>query len=394
MFLANEQKRQQGAATVIQLGKGKSLLQLIDRKKFDELCIKWEMDKGVRSYTSWEMTCAHIMAFVLRLETLREIAETLFVPRSTFSDSNARRPSGFFQELCEVVLRDILSSTKGRKIKRSLKALDSTECRIHGSLSRLPLWREGKKEWQKATAKLHVVWNVGGKWIEDFRITGNGIADNVVAKWLKISSGSTYVFDRAYNDVDLWWKIVFNKAHFVTRLKKYPVYERLEQRILRGKPDAVGVLWDGAWRPTQSTLSKHPRIPRTLKFRHIIYRDPETKRLFHFITSDKRSKAQTIADIYRKRWAVELLFRWLKGNLRIRYFATKTPNAIRIQLAIAVLIQLLTQLSRLRSGFEGTQSESIRRLRSTLAREVLGASGLCQYGRWKTLAREPVRQSW
>jgi hypothetical protein len=257
----------------------------------------------------------------------------------------------------------------------------------------LPLWREGKKEWKKATAKLHVVWDVGGKWIEDFRITGNAIADNRAAKWLDISSGSTYVFDRAYNDVDFWWKIVSNRAHFVTRLKRYPVYERLQKGILRKNPDGVGVLWDGDWRPTKSTISKHPQIPRDLKFRHIIYRDPETKRIFHFITSDRRSKAKTIADIYRKRWAVELLFRWLKGNLKIRYFATKTPNAIRIQLAISVMIQLLTQLSNVLNAFDGTQSETLRTIRTRLTRETLVASGLTEYGRWKSIASKPFRKS-
>jgi hypothetical protein len=268
---------------VIHFGKGKSLLQLIDRKKFDLLCEKWGVDKGVRSFTSWEMTCAHIMAFILRLKTLREIEEALSIPRSTFSDANATRPSAFFQELCEVVLADVLKSTKSRKIKRALKAVDSTECNVHGSLSRLPLWREGKKEWKKATAKLHVVWDVDGKWVDDFRITGNATADNIVAKWLEISSGSTYVFDRAYNDIDLWWKIYSSKAHFVTRLKKYPVYESLLKRVLAEKPDAVGVLWEGDWRPSQSSFSKHPQIPKDLSFRHIPRCSKQTNISIHHI---------------------------------------------------------------------------------------------------------------
>lgn len=378
---------------MIQFGKGKTLLQLIDRKKFDELCKRWGTEKGVRSFSTWEMVCTHIMAFILRLETLREVEYALLVPKSTFSDANANRAAGFFQELCELVLSDILGATKGRKIRRAIKALDSTECNVHGSLSHLPLWKEGKKQWKKATAKLHVVWNVGGKWIEDFRITGNGIADNIVGKWLKISSGSTYVFDRGYTDIDFWWQIVVNGAHFVTRLKKYPVYEALLKKVLAKNPDAVGVLWDGKWSPTQSSLSKHKQIPRKLSFRHIIYRDPESKKIFQFITSDWTSKAQRIADIYRMRWAVELLFRWLKGNLKIRYFATKTPNAIKIQLAVAILIQLLTQLNKLMSRFEGTQSECLRLVRVQLMRQSLSTCGLRHYDRWKTLPPKSIQGS-
>ena len=114
-------------ATMIQSRKGKTLLQHINRKKFDELCNKWGMDKGVRSFSSWEMACTHIMAFVLRLKTLREIEEALSVPRSTFGDANTKRASGFFEELCEVVLSDVLNSTKCRKIKRAIKAIDSND---------------------------------------------------------------------------------------------------------------------------------------------------------------------------------------------------------------------------------------------------------------------------
>lgn len=378
---------------MIQFGKGKTLLQLINQKTFYELCEKWGMDKGVRSFSTWEMACTHIMAFVLRLENLREVEQTLFVPRSTFSDANANRAAEFFQELCDVVLGDILGSTKSRKIRRAIKAIDSTECNVHGSLSRLPLWKEGKRQWKKATAKLHVVWNVSGKWVEDFRITGNGTADNIVGKWFRISSGSTYVFDRGYTDIDFWWKIVINGAHFVTRLKKYPVYEALLRKVLAKKPDTVGVLWEGKWRPTQSSLSKHKQVPKNLSFRHIIYRDPESKRIFHFITSDRTSKAQQIADIYRMRWAVELLFRWLKGNLKIRYFATKTPNAVKIQLAIGVMIQLLTQLNRLKSRFDGTQSECLRMIRTQLVRQSISRCGLRRYGRWKRLFNKPLNNS-
>ena len=118
---------------MIQFGKGRTLLQLINQKTFLGLCKKWGMDKGVRSFSTWEMACTHIMAFVLRLENLREVEQALFVPRSTFSDANSNRSAGFFQELCDVVLRDILEATKSRKIRRAILveqgSCKETQCR-------------------------------------------------------------------------------------------------------------------------------------------------------------------------------------------------------------------------------------------------------------------------
>jgi IS4 transposase len=104
------------------------------------------------------------------------------------------------------------------------------------------------------------------------------------------------------------------------------------------------VLYDGVYRPCLGVLNKLSCGDRSrAKFRYIVYRDPGTKKVFYFVTSDREASAQSIADIYKKRWAVELVFRWLKGHLNIRYLAPKNKNAIKIQIAMAVLLQLLLQ---------------------------------------------------
>ena len=365
-----------------QFGKGKTLLQLIDRKQFERLCEKWQMDKGTRNFSTWEQTCTHIMAYVMRLESLREVEAALFVPRSTFSDANAKRASGFFEELCTIVLRQI-QSVGGRKIKRAIKALDSTRCHVHGSLDDYPLWRDKKAHEKTAHAKLHCIWNIEGEWIEDFRITPGSKGDSPIASQFKISSGSTYIFDRAYNDLNFWWRIIRNKAHFVSRLKECPTRRIQKKILLHGCEDKVGVLWEGENRPIPMTFSRCPDVPKDIKFRHIIYRDPESKKIFDFVTSDFQTCAQEIADTYRKRWAVELLFRWLKGHLHVRRFAVKNRNAMKTQMAIAVLVQLLIQLYRIQNKFPGTLWECLRGLRMNLAKHGLGVSGLHDYDRWK-----------
>jgi Transposase DDE domain/Domain of unknown function (DUF4372) len=372
------------AATMKQFGKSKTLLQLIDRKQFDELCVKWEMDKGIRKFSTWEQTCTHIMSYVMRLESLREIEAVLFVPRSTFSDANAKRSAGFFEELCMVVLKQI-QAVGGRKIKRAIKALDSTHCHVHGSVANYPLWRDKKAHEKKAHAKLHCIWNIEGEWIEDFRITPGSNGDSPVASQFKISSESTYVFDRAYNDLNFWWKIVQSKAHFVSRLKECPARRIQKKLLLERSQDKTGVLWDGEYKPIPKTLNRCPNVPKDIQFRQIIYRDPESKKIFDFITSDYKADAQEIADIYRKRWAVELLFRWLKGHLHIRYFAAKNRNCVKIQMVIAVIVQLLVQLYRIQNKFKGTLWECLRAIRIKLVQQSVEISGLQDYDRWKPL---------
>lgn len=366
-------------------GKGSLLFQLIPENDFKALCDKWEVDKGVREFCAAQHIRTFIMIYLLRLESLREVEFTLGVSRSTFSDANASRSSGFFQEVCELVLNKIaeLSHRKIRKAIRTILAVDSTECQIHGSASKLRKWAQkstGKVK-GKAAAKLHIVWNVDGEWIEDFRITAVRIHDLSAAREFKISRGCHYVFDRIYNDLSLWWKIAANGSHFVTRLKQMPVYRMRTFSVVREKKDAVGVLWEGSWKPSKPCLRLHPEVPKDVNFRLIIYKDPDSKKVFNFITSDLESNAQEIADCYKRRWAVELLFRWMKGHFNIRYLPLKNTNAVKVQLAAAVLTQLLVQLDRMISDFKGTLWEYLRALRVDLARNGIQGSNVDYSGR-------------
>ena len=99
--------------------KGKSLFQLIDQKKFNALAKKWEMDKWVQKFSTWEMTQALVCCFVMRLESFREVEATLNIPDSTFGDALRERSFGFFQELCDLLLLEIRAKTESRKIKKA-----------------------------------------------------------------------------------------------------------------------------------------------------------------------------------------------------------------------------------------------------------------------------------
>jgi putative transposase len=360
-------------ATMKYSGKGASLFQLIPRREFQELCDRFKINKKVRRLTAQKQVWALVMAFVLKLESLREIESALGIPRSTLSDASANREAQFFEELCRLVLWKIHAQLKARKVKqaiRTLLAIDSTECRVDGRLSKLEKWKTKNPGQKKASAKLHVVWNIDGEWIEEFRITSGRAHDSPAAKRLKIRASCTYVFDRAYNELTFWWSIVNQGSHFVSRLKKCSYSKWRHKKILQENPQD-GVIWDGNWKPSYPVLRKAPHVPKTFTLRHIIYRDSETKKVFDFITSDFKTPAQGIADIYKKRWAVELLFRWLKGHLKIRALEVRNTNAIRIQLTIAVLVQLLIGLYRILTKDSGTLWECLRKLRMSWLKAAL-----------------------
>jgi putative transposase len=363
-----------------------SLFQLIDRKSFDELVTKHGMDKGVRSFFTWEFTCALLTCMALRLGSYRDIEETLGIPRSTLSDAMNVRFHGFFQDLSDLILRKIRGRTKNRQIRRAIReimAIDSSEIRVHGSIFSLPGWQQKQSEGHSAGCKLHVVYNVDGGWIDDFKITGVRKHDSPVSMELTLQAGKIYTFDRAYNDVDFWLKIIDAKSHFVTRLKDCKKVKKLQLNILRENREKTGVLYDGFYVPSTSQMNLHQEKLEVTQIRHIIYRDPETKKIFHFVTSDLKLSALTIAAIYKRRWGVELLFRWLKGHLDIRYLAVKTTNAVKIQLAIAVLLQLLLQLKKLVTSFKGTLWDLLRTMRASQNRQIFNASEIPDGCRWK-----------
>ena len=146
---------------------------------------------------------------------------------------------------------EIRAKTECRRVKKAIRqilAIDSTEIKVHGSLFDEPGWKQKHcKGEHKASAKLHVVWNVDGEWVDDFIITPGRRGDSPVSLVLRILSGKMYVFDRAYNDYDFWGKIVEAKSDFVTRLKDCPRNQMLQMKVLLKVGNKNGVLYDGPY---------------------------------------------------------------------------------------------------------------------------------------------------
>ncbi len=372
-----------------------SLFQLIDRKNFNLLAEKWKIDKGVRSFKTWELTGALIECLTLRLENFRSVEQTLGIAKSTLSDALSERCSGFFQDLCDEILRGIRGRTKDRKLKRAIRqilAIDSTEVDVHGSLFNKPGWGKKYSKSHQASLKLHTICNVDGNWVEDFLITGSRKHDSPAAFKLRLMSRKTYVFDRAYNDLKFWLDIMECGSHFVTRLKDCPRTKKLRNKVLSRKLECDGVLHDGFYEPSPAIVSRNRKRLENVQIRHIIYRDPETRKVFDFVTSDLKAPAEEIAAIYKRRWAVELLFRWFKGHLGVRRLAIKNTNAAEVLLAVAVLLQLLLQLKKIDSKFDGTLWQLLQKIRSSLNRRTFSSKEDPDDCRWKSATVDPLNK--
>jgi hypothetical protein len=390
IFLPKNQTSKKREATMSKFDKNTPLFQLINCKSYEILAAKWDIDKHVRTLTTKELIGALIEAFVLRLSSTRQIEDTLGIPHSTLSDAMASRCSGFFEDLCDEILLDIRKRTENRKIRRAIRellAIDSSECDVHGSMFERPGWAKKKGDGKTASFKLHVIWNVDQDWVEDFLITGNRKHDSPAALKLKIQSGKTYVFDRAYNDLRFWLNIIQEQSDFVTRLKDSASISALRLLIvdvIKESGDHDGVLYDGEYEPSATVANRYKGELQGIKFRHIVFRDPDTKKIFDFVTSNFDSMAEEIAAIYKRRWAVELLFRWLKGHLNIRRLPLKNNNAVEVQIAVAIMVQLLLQLKKIATQYQGTLWQLLQMIRAKLHQQGLSGTASRDGCRWSS----------
>jgi len=364
-------------ATVAEHRKDFSPIQLIGQKKFGELVDRHGVDRGVRKFSTEEMTDALLEAAKLKLNSFREAEGVLGVARSTLSNAMTNRCSGFFMDLCDEVLRTFRTGPVSAKTKRGLReifAIDSSEIDAHGSLFNMPGWAKKRGQGRTASAKLHVVWNVDNEWIEDFSVTGGRKSDSPAARKLAFMANKIYVFDRAYLDFNLWTRITDAGSCFVTRLKTSGFTKFVEADVITDV-NQTGVLYEGEYEPDDQVAKRHEKYLEATRLRHVVYRDPVSKKLFHFVSSDPDLTAQQITDVYKRRWAVELLFRWLKGHLDIRRLPLKNQNAIEIQLAISVLLLLLLRLKQMREKFQGTLWALLRELRMEMHRKARAETG-------------------
>jgi hypothetical protein len=335
------------------------VLALVNRNKFSGLVTKHKSDRYYKKFDTWTHFVSMMFGIYSRCDSVTEIVEGMIgcvgkighfglsevPPKSTITDGNRERDNKFFESLYFSLVNrysSFLSSSRtiGLNIKE-LFIVDSTTIQLFSSLVFKGVGRNpkdgGKK---KGGLKVHMLIDAlqdVGKFV---KVTAAKVHDSKFLNDLTLNPFSMVVFDKAYNHYKLFAKWTENKIWFVTRMKDNAVYEVVqiihETLIPEGK---AGVLKEEKINLCYKESPKSKEV-KTLLLRRITYRD-DKGRLYVFITNNMVLTDQDIADIYKQRWQIELLFKKMKQNFQLHCFYGESENAIRIQIWCTLIAQLL-----------------------------------------------------
>ena len=315
--------------------------------RFRPACGRERGDKGVRRLTSRDHFGSVLYGQLSGASSLREIESALQshrarlyhvnvkpVKRSTLADANASRPAAIFTEL---FLRLMMQAHRGlrRSLEETVYLIDLTSLRLS----------ELSKDWARFSsgvcgAKAHVIYDADAACPIYMAVTAANVNDITAAQAMPIEAGASYVFDLGYYDYNWWAKLDAAGCRIVTRFKSNTPLRMIEDRTIAKDgailSDCIGYL--------PSRQAKNRKNPFGDPVREIRVRI-ETGKILRILSNDLDSSAEDIAALYKHRWEIELFFRWVKQNLKIKKFLGTSENAIRIQIAAALIAYLLLRLA-------------------------------------------------
>jgi Domain of unknown function (DUF4372)/Transposase DDE domain len=347
------------------------LLQLFPRTDFQLLVKETQAERHARGFSCWNQFVSMLFCQLGRAHSLREICHGLSTcegklshlgiegapKRSSLAYANEHRPWELYQKLFFVLLERCRKEAPFKKkfrFKNKLVSLDSTVIDLCVSVFDWARFRR-----TKGAIKLHLLLDHDG-YLPCFGVITEGkVHDVKVAQTLSFEPGTVVVDDRGYNDYRLFAKWIEEAVYFVTRMKNDACYTIVENRAV---PQNRSVLKDqiivlsgsGAWE----------KCPYPL--RRVEVWDKEKKQTLVFLTNHYEFGASTIAAIYKERWQIELFFKALKQNLKIKTFVGTSANAVKIQVWMALIAILILRYLKLRSKFSWSLSNLVALLRMNL----------------------------
>ena len=329
-------------------------------RDFRRIVAKYRGDYKTSALSSWDHLLALTFALLTFRESLRDLEDCLrprrqqlyhlgfrgSIARSTLADANATRDCRIFEEFALLLIARARKLCAGDpsgidELEATIYAIDSTT--IDLCLSIFP-WASFRTS--KAAVKVHTQLDLRGPLPVQVHVTDGKVHD---VNWLDsilFEPGCYYLLDRGYVDFERLWRIHQAGAYFVTRAKSNLQFYRCHSR----PPQGAGVIADQVIRLT--VVRSKQAYPARL--RRVVYRDPETGKLLVFLTNNFELPARTIALLYKARWTIELFFKWLKMNVRIKAFFGREPNAVKIQIWCALGIYALLLIIKRRLGLEAS----------------------------------------
>ena len=345
------------------------LLKHIPWSAFEDLVDEHGADARVRRLSTKSQLVALLYAQLAGAVSLREIETAMSshsarlyhlgareVSRSTLADANAARPHEVFSGLFAK-----MAGLAGRGFRRStadvVRLIDSTGVRLAGAATE---WSRFSKD--VYGAKAHIIYDPDAEAPLYLEVTLAKVNDITPAKAMPIEPGATYVFDLGYYDFAWWARLDGAGCRIVTRLKSHTPVAVVKDLPL-ANPDGA-ILSDQI-----GHLPARQKNSRTNPFQdpvRVIHVRIETGKILRIVSNDLDASAQEIADLYKRRWAIELFFRWVKQTLKIKHFLGRSENAVRIQIATALLAYLLIKLAKDAGKIIGSLLAFARLIRANL----------------------------
>jgi hypothetical protein len=335
----------------------RDVLTVIPWGKFDRLVDEHGSDDLVRKFTTRHQLIALLYGQIAGASSLREIETTMAshqarlyhvggrVPhRSTFADANRSRSPLVFSGLLQHMLGMSTRAVR-RKMDDVVLLIDSTSLHLAGIGTE---WARFSA--QVCGAKAHVIYDPDLGHPVYHAVSAANVNDITPAKQMPIEAGATYVFDLGYYDYPWWARLDAAGCRIVTRFKSNtPLQEARNMPLDPGSDvlsDRIGFL--------PSRQAKNRKNPMQVAVREIVVMTETGKRL-RILSNDLDASAQEIADLYKRRWLIELFFRTMKQMLRITRFIGRSENAVRIQIAVALIafliLHLLHKMTQVKHGF-------------------------------------------
>lgn len=345
---------------IIQYGKISSLKNKVS---------KYNSDKGTSKFSCFAIFVIMIACQFLKKDKLREIQDTFevnsncmyhlglkSVKRSSLADALKTRNHIVFEEHFYTLL-DELKSKDRRKYRKQIKILDSTTIGLCKTIFEWAKFRS-----TKSGIKIHIMFDDRLSVPVHAIMTKAKDHDVKIAKRFDIEKNQVYVFDRGYNDYNYFYEIHKNKAFFITRLKKNAKYRVIKRKLTGNK---YGIISERIIKiiGTNKDLYNEP-------LRLIEYYDKETDKSLKFVTNNFKMKAQDVADIYKRRWQIELFFKWLKGHFKVKKFLSTSENGVKIQIWCALIAYILLMLIQKDCLINISTYELLRIIEGSLFRRI------------------------
>jgi len=320
------------------------ILKLVPRHEFSSLADRHDGHRRSDSMSRWTQFIAMATAQLTFRSSLRDIESTIAsqkhvnyhlgsgsIKKTTLSRTNKRLSFSFFEELFTKLYSRCQSHVPKHKFRFKNKLFSLDASLIDVSMKIFPQAEYNK---MKGAYKLHLGLDHDGLIPAFAAITRGKVGDQTQAKLMNFPKGSVIVFDKGYADYD-WHKHLTNKGIFwVTRIRGNAKFKVLERRKVNKK---LCVTSDQTIEYTSLRSQKKNLMP----VRRIGYKDAETGKHYVFTTNNFKWSAKTIADIYKQRWQVELFFKWIKQNLKIKAFVGHNDNAVMTQVMVAMCVYLI-----------------------------------------------------